>query len=256
MSQGAGYSISGGTGPYTYDWEYVSGALFSISNPSASSVTLSRTRSEGQTNVTGFGKLTVTDSSNPQLSASDTFSFITDHLEVDPSPTPTPVPSNTPTPSTTPTNTPTPTPTPTPSNSPAAVAEVNDQANTQLSYENDNESTISLTYDSDGTINRSPEFLGIQNGDTQWVALPFEGSDSGADYTYVIDSISANTANWTGPAQGSSGNLSSGITYTLTGPLTGGSDASLVIGLTITAPNGESGTLAASLFVKAATNPV
>lgn len=114
ITPGVDFTISGGTGSYSYDWDFIFGSSFSIANSSSASPTFSRYRSEGDQNIVGTGNLTVFDNITGNT-VSQLFQFITDHNLVDVTPTPTPTSSTTPTPTSS--NTPTPTPTPTPTSS-------------------------------------------------------------------------------------------------------------------------------------------
>lgn len=104
------YTVSGGSGNFSYLWQYVSGTPFSISGGTTSPTpTLSRTASINASAYTGTGRLTVTDNVTGN-SITRLFTFRTLHSSTA-LPTPSPVP---PTPSPIP---PTPSPIP-PSPSP------------------------------------------------------------------------------------------------------------------------------------------
>jgi len=110
------YTVSGGSGNFSYLWEYVSGSTFSIAGGVTSPTpTLSRFAAVSSSAYTGTGRLTVVDNITGE-SVNRTFTFRTVHSSsVAPSPTPvTPTPSPVP-----PTPSPVaPSPTPLPSPSP------------------------------------------------------------------------------------------------------------------------------------------
>lgn len=54
-------SVSGGVGPYSYAWEYVSGATFTVNSPSSSTTSFSRVVGDGD-EFNGVYRCKVTDS--------------------------------------------------------------------------------------------------------------------------------------------------------------------------------------------------
>ena len=257
---GIDYKIQGGSGNYSYSWSYSSGAVFSISNPSIAGPTLSRNRTVGNTSI-GFGSLTVTDNITSDM-VTKLFTFSTEHIDnsvPDPSPSNTPDPTPTPsisesaTPgaSSTPTPTPsisesaTPTPTPTPSPSENLDGNVPDLQQTFASIASDTTVSLFVTLLPDGNIDVNPTSAG--SGATTWVNLPFEGSDTGADYTYEITNLVAGPG-YSGPAQGATGNLGTNLVFELTGEGSAG-DINADMDILITGPRGSSGTLQVSMTV-------